>query len=50
MTLLKTRPADHRALVWSFLAVPIQYWIATNLQDVCAVHPDLIFCGYRYGW
>jgi phosphatidate cytidylyltransferase len=31
MTLLKTRPADHRALVWTFLAVPIQYyWIATN--------------------
>lgn len=31
ITLLKTRPADHRALVWSFLAIPIQYyWIATG--------------------
>ena len=29
VTLLKTRPADHRALVWAFLAVPLQYyWIA----------------------
>ena len=29
MTLLKTRPADHRALVWAFLAVPVQYvWVA----------------------
>jgi len=28
VTLLKTRPADHRALVWTFLAVPIQYvWV-----------------------
>src|SRR5258708_28015434 len=31
VTLLKTRPADHRALVLTFLAVPIQYlWIALN--------------------
>ncbi len=31
ITLLRTRPADHRALVWTFLAVPIQYyWIATG--------------------
>ncbi len=31
VTLLRTRPADHRALVWAFLAVPIQYyWIATD--------------------
>jgi phosphatidate cytidylyltransferase len=31
ITLLKTRPADHRALVWTFLAIPIQYyWIATK--------------------
>jgi phosphatidate cytidylyltransferase len=31
ITLLKTRPADHRALVWAFLSVPIQYyWVATN--------------------
>lgn len=31
LTLLTTRPADHRALVWTFLAVPIQYyWIGTN--------------------
>jgi len=30
-TLLKTRPADHRALVWAFLAVPIQYiWVGMN--------------------
>src|SRR2546426_9405769 len=29
VTLLRTRPADHRALVLTFLAVPIQYlWIA----------------------
>jgi len=29
VTLLKTRPADHRALVLTFLAIPIQYfWIA----------------------
>jgi phosphatidate cytidylyltransferase len=28
MTLLNTRPADHRALVWAFLSVPIQYlWV-----------------------
>ncbi len=25
VTLLRSRPADHRALVWTFLAVPIQY-------------------------
>ena len=31
ITLLKTRPADHRALVWDFLAVPIQYiWVGMN--------------------
>jgi phosphatidate cytidylyltransferase len=31
VTLLKTRPADHRALVWTFLAVPIQYfWVGIN--------------------
>jgi phosphatidate cytidylyltransferase len=31
VTLLKTRAADHRALVWAFLAIPIQYyWIATG--------------------
>ncbi len=31
ITLLKTRPADHRALVWAFLAVPIQYiWVGMN--------------------
>lgn len=30
-TLLPTRPADHRALVWSFLAIPVQYaWIAAG--------------------
>ncbi|MFL6212686.1 MAG: phosphatidate cytidylyltransferase [Blastocatellia bacterium] len=29
VTLLKTRPADHHALVFTFLAIPIQYaWIA----------------------
>jgi len=29
ITLLKTRPADHRALVWAFICIPIQYfWIA----------------------
>jgi phosphatidate cytidylyltransferase len=31
VTLLKTRPADHHALVLTFLAIPIQYlWIALN--------------------
>jgi phosphatidate cytidylyltransferase len=25
VTLLETRPADHRALFWAFLAVPVQY-------------------------
>ena len=31
VTLLKTRPADHHALVFTFLAIPIQYlWIALN--------------------
>src|ERR1044071_3527190 len=31
VTLLKTRPADHHALVFTFLAIPIQYvWIAIN--------------------
>lgn len=31
VTLLKTRPADHRALVLTFLAVPIQYlWIGLD--------------------
>lgn len=31
VTLLKTRPADHRALVLTFLAIPIQYlWIGLN--------------------
>src|SRR6187200_608026 len=29
ITLLKTRPADHKALVLAFLAIPVQYlWIA----------------------
>src|SRR5437773_5095388 len=31
VTLLKTRPADHRALVWAFISVPVQYlWIGMN--------------------
>ncbi|MEQ1832784.1 MAG: phosphatidate cytidylyltransferase [Candidatus Eisenbacteria bacterium] len=31
VTLLKTRRADHRALLWSFLAVPLQYaWAAIH--------------------
>jgi phosphatidate cytidylyltransferase len=31
VTLLRTRPADHHALVFTFLAIPIQYvWIALN--------------------
>ena len=31
ITLLKTRAADHRALVWVFLSVPIQYfWVGIN--------------------
>jgi phosphatidate cytidylyltransferase len=31
ITLLHTRPADHRALVWAFLAVPVQYlWVAKD--------------------
>lgn len=31
VTLLHTRPADHRAILWTFLAIPIQYaWIALD--------------------
>ncbi|HKX17726.1 MAG TPA: phosphatidate cytidylyltransferase [bacterium] len=31
VTLLRTRAVDHRALIWSFLAIPIQYyWIAAG--------------------
>jgi phosphatidate cytidylyltransferase len=31
VTLLKTRPADHGALVWAFLSVPLQYlWVGMN--------------------
>ncbi len=31
VTLLKTRPSDHRALVWAFLSVPVQYlWVGMN--------------------
>jgi phosphatidate cytidylyltransferase len=31
MTLLKTRPADHRAIALAFLSIPVQYyWIATG--------------------
>jgi phosphatidate cytidylyltransferase len=31
ITLLKTRPADHRGLALTFLAIPVQYyWIATG--------------------
>jgi phosphatidate cytidylyltransferase len=31
VTLLKTRPADHRALVWAFIAVPVQYiWVGMD--------------------
>lgn len=31
ITLLKTRAADHRALVWAFLSVPVQYlWIGMD--------------------
>lgn len=31
VTLLRTRPADHRALAWAFLAIPIQYlWIGAG--------------------
>ncbi len=31
VTLLRTRPADHRALVWAFVAVPIQYlWVGIH--------------------
>ena len=30
-TLLHTRPADHRALVWAFLSVPVQYiWVGMH--------------------
>jgi len=31
LTLLKTRRADHRALVWAFLSIPIQYYWAGSL-------------------
>ncbi|MBF0505120.1 MAG: phosphatidate cytidylyltransferase [Candidatus Omnitrophica bacterium] len=31
ITILHTRRADHRALVWAFLAIPIQYyWVASH--------------------
>jgi len=31
VTILDTRRADHRALFWAFLVIPIQYyWVATN--------------------
>src|ERR1043165_8569644 len=38
LTLLKTRPADHRALVWAFLLVPIQYvWVGMNWYGMLGV-------------
>jgi phosphatidate cytidylyltransferase len=38
LTLLKTRPADHRALVWAFLSVPIQYvWVAMKWYGMFVV-------------
>ncbi len=38
VTLLKTRPADHRALVWAFLAVPIQYlWVGLGWYGMFVV-------------
>lgn len=30
VTLLKTRPADHRGLVWSFLSIPMQYYFVAT--------------------
>jgi phosphatidate cytidylyltransferase len=38
ITLLKTRSADHRALVWVFLSVPIQYyWVGTNWYGMAII-------------
>jgi phosphatidate cytidylyltransferase len=38
ITLLKTRSADHRALVWAFLSVPIQYyWVGTNWYGMAII-------------
>ncbi len=38
VTLLRTRPADHRALVWAFLAVPIQYfWVGLGWYGMFVV-------------
>src|SRR6266571_93976 len=38
LTLLKTRPADHRALVWAFLSVPIQYlWVGLGWYGMFVV-------------
>ncbi len=38
ITLLKTRTADHRALVWAFLSVPIQYyWVGTNWYGMAII-------------
>jgi phosphatidate cytidylyltransferase len=38
ITLLKTRAADHRALVWAFLSVPIQYyWVGINWYGMAII-------------
>jgi phosphatidate cytidylyltransferase len=38
ITLLKTRAADHRALVWVFLSVPIQYyWVGINWYGMAII-------------
>jgi len=38
LTLLHTRPADHRAILWAFLAIPLQYaWIAIGWDGMFLV-------------
>jgi len=38
VTLLHTRPADHRAILWAFLAIPTQYlWIAQDWYQMFLV-------------
>ena len=45
LTLLPTRPADHRALVWAFLAIPLQfYWAAIGWYGMFIIFiPVLMF-------
>ena len=38
LTLLPTRPADHRALAWAFLSIPVQYlWIGAGWYGMAII-------------